>query len=267
MNELTVRDVPQEIKSWFGSEKMVELITIIINVFAIEEKDESVIPKILFAIELKRLAPKDLEREIADKLKFDVEKRNRLVSEIRNTLLVPIKNQLLDFGIDIDSGEITSFETKKIEPQTPQIVRPAFLDQSAPAITEGQPFILHNEEESRPIAEPTKLNRELVRPSFYNPVSEDSYATTPNSGVAKLDTFGLSEENKKAALSSVFKIPSTDQRVVHYSELRTPLDPFSSNIKVDVVPTTPVEAKTETKSDVKKEIHPDNVINLRDLPK
>ncbi len=160
---------------------------------------------------------------------------NKVAQDLLESTFEPLRNDLRPFSGMTDSSMKKSAAEGKLKP----------------AFAPGSPFILHAEEEIK--SAPTPGAPTLTRPSFYKP-SFSQYATPPTtkSEAARLE---LGVEETKPVEPVKVKVGNEKARVVHYSEARTPLDPFAK------IPATP-----KAEIDKKKEVHPDNVINLKDLP-
>ena len=127
------------------------------------------------------------------------------------------------------------------------------------------PFIMHKEEEVQANKEkPSPYS--VQRPTFYKPVFSEEYKTVL--GGNKTARVELGSEEEKPRSSEVYKTPSQGPRVVHYSEFRTEVSPFENqnknqlpaqpSPKESVLPATPPAKPTE--------VHPNNIIDLKDLP-
>lgn len=128
------------------------------------------------------------------------------------------------------------------------------------------PFIMHKEEEVQANKEkPSPYS--VQRPTFYKPVFSEEYKTIL--GGNKTARVELGNEEEKPKSPEVYKTPSQGPRVVHYSEFRTEVSPFE-NQNQRQVPAQPVqnEPSPPPATPIAKpvEVHPNNVINLKDLP-
>ncbi|MBI3088893.1 MAG: hypothetical protein HYY99_01405 [Candidatus Colwellbacteria bacterium] len=148
------------------------------------------------------------------------------------------------------SSAVSHESTEATPPPQSTTMKPVFV----PPRTANQPFILHEEQSPPAGGERTRPKEEgLVRPTFYEPEIgsmkyEERNINEPT--VARLEIGGLEEQKKKPRVG---KTEEPKMRVVHYSGPQTPVDPFAPQQEIASPPPT--------------EIHPENIVDLKDLPK
>jgi len=159
-------------------------------------------------------------------------------------------------------------EVDKPQPSAPNPTPPPIVNQAPVQTIQGvptfqsqheAPFILHKEEEIEPAKEATKTQYNTQRPAFYKPTFSEEYKKSmlgAESARIELGEESTPREPKPG------KTKNQETRIVHYSEFRTPLDPFSGT-QEQQVKTSPAEVK---KSREVPEVHPNNVVDLKDLP-
>ena len=136
---------------------------------------------------------------------------------------------------------------------------PKAQEESEPA--HEAPFILHKEEEIEPAKEATKTQYNTQRPAFYKPTFSEEYKKSmlgAESARIELGEESTPREPKPG------KTKNQETRIVHYSEFRTPLDPFAGTQEQQAQITKPEEPKESPAQ--KPEVHPNNVVDLKDLP-
>lgn len=251
----------------------------------------------------------ELAREIVKDLKIDYDTASTIAKEINDKIFSPLKSdlekvyepltetqtsELLSPQLNLEP-QTTPFPApllfpmlKKINAPEPQTIKPSFKE---------TPFILHQEEEVKPEAEP-KIQPSIPRPTFYKPASREEYNGEAAPVTARLELGN--EEEKKSKEPQTARTEKPRVRIVHYSDLRTTVSPFGpaenafsevESRKKDLeqfsAPETKPqsiqeneEMKTASRPDnvinlkkgnvkedaIKPDVHPDNVINLKDLP-
>ncbi|MEX2033074.1 MAG: hypothetical protein WD889_00740 [Candidatus Colwellbacteria bacterium] len=204
----------------------------------------------------------DISKEIAIEAGVDKRLADELAREIKLKILNPIiphLQQLYHYG---------STGSSQATPPQPEILRPAF----APPSGEGQPFILHEEQVYPPSAvggdggQTRPREETLVRPSFYDPPSHEASEgrreqERPGESIAARLEIGPSIDSGQAERKEarVGRTEAPPVRVVHYSGPQTPVDPFA--------PQPPSAKASEGKQEPPKEVHPENIVDLKDLPK
>lgn len=261
--------VPQSLRNALNSEVIDELLQTIGEVHHLGEERTLKMTKIFGLIILGFIHPQDLQREISSELNID----KRLVDEIAHELQIKILNPLLPeinaaFNYHI-TGIPAPSPTPPFSPPQPETVRPSFappqqeivnVDREARA--ETQPFILHEERADVNQVRPTEET--LMRPDFYEAPREGQEEVRPQRPmVARLEIGG--EEilpAKRGPQREVTEAPEI--RVVHYSPLQTPVDPFG-NQAPEI--NNQASENDNRESESPKDIHPENVVDLKDLPK
>ena len=144
-------------------------------------------------------------------------------------------------------------------PESPRAQASTVQPQEVKSVTDEEPaheapLILHKEEEVEPAKETPLYSTQ--RPAFYKPTFSEEYKRTMEAeSAARVE---LGEETKKAQ-PQTGRTSGEPSRIVHYSEFRTPLSPFEG--------TPSPEPQGETPRDMPAaQIHPNNVIDLKDLP-
>ncbi len=255
-------DLPKEIQDWVGSEKFTDSIIAIRNKYGFKTKF-TVLPDAVFMLLTKEISPESLGGELMKNFETnDLAIMGPLIDGFKQTALTPIKEPLLKWGVDIDLINLSPAPEGQDEKAPPPLAAPQFpkreavpgpaLKSSKPFI-DSSPFIIHTEEEIKTAASQTS-RRDLFRPSFYQPggIAE---AESSEPVTARIETEGLSRDSGKPGNPLTARTATPEPRVVHYSDLKTPLDPFGKAVAEPV------------KEEKKQEVHPDNVINLKDLPK
>lgn len=204
-----------------------------------------------------------------------------LSKEIENSLSISrgsadnLAIKLGDILISIKANAVQTLQIEEGVPLKPAFAKePPIISQGTKPITETPkpqpisdyqpaheaPFILHKEEEIEPAKELTQERYSTQRPAFYKPTFSEEYRKSAlRESAAKVE---LGEEEKREP--EIKRTPTQQTRIVHYSEFRTPLDPFGA---AEGEPQTTEPAKKESdKNQRPPEVHPNNVVDLKDLP-
>jgi|SRR3989344_349282 len=182
-----------------------------------------------------------------------------VLNEFRSNVLAPVLNNIKT------SEEILAKRHEEATPLRPTFAPPPVVPQKqqespTPKAQEESepvheaPLIIHEEEEVEPAKEAPSYSTQ--RPTFYKPTFSEEYKrNTEAESAARVE---LGEETKKSE-PQTGRTPSQPSRIVHYSEFRTPLSPFEG--------AAPPEPQSETpKEKPAAQIHPNNVVDLKDLP-
>lgn len=201
----------------------------------------------------------DFQKRIEAEIALDSVSSNAITKELINRIVVPLKEEstknvepLKPVFIAEDKKE----SGKEVPPPPPPLPPPVTSQaptppsQVAPTF-EAQhetPFILHKEEEIEPTREASPYS--MKRPEFYKPTFSEEYKRSKQAESAA--HIELGEEVKKVE-PRMERTSAQSSRIVHYSQFKTPLDS----------PEGAIEKKKDVKS---SEVHPNNVIDLKDLP-
>ena len=169
------------------------------------------------------------------------------VAESERPVFTQYKNQ--------DNSSLPS-QTRK--PQTP----PSTETPEKPIQEPDTPYILHKEKEIEPGAD-VQGGRPYAapRPIFYKPTfSENSGGFFRQKRAARLD---LGEEGIEQTLPKTARTPIQKARIVHYSEFKTDLEPPEQESSS---PPKAPQTSLEPEKPEKKDVNPNNVIDLKDLP-
>jgi len=168
-------------------------------------------------------------------------------------------------------------------PNAPEENTPAVETPSEPLIQpqmptdEPTPFILHEEEEIEPLA--SGRQAPLSRPHFFKSTAGES--TKEKAVSARLE---IGEEPQVEESPKVGRTEKEEARVVNYTNPELKVDPFkrptekTPDVPAQDKPTEPTPQARQTSSnetqekvqeptaEEPKEISPDNIVNLKDLP-
>jgi hypothetical protein len=294
-------DLPQNIQNWLDSENLSDALLGLTNHYNLGYKP-AFIPGLVFKFVTGAMNGamiyKAVLKEVADKNTAD-----QLIKGIKNTALSPIKDLLLNIGVDINLSGVEKTEYKDdanlvadggLIGELPELppgltVNPIHATAQTehnnrapeqttlikPTITEA-PFILHNhnEEESKPRAEATPIDISPLRPMFYNapfaPPQTEELAMRSRPITARLE-LGVETVEAQASAPKMSRTAREEVRQVNYSEFRTPLnDPFSASFMKPTGEKTTADQTTTTppteNEPPKPPIPNANVVNLKDLP-
>ncbi len=192
-----------------------------------------------------------------------------LTNKLINTVLPSIKAGL-DQALHIETvvpPKPAFVREPPIIPQESETTTKATAPTQAPQPQEEQiahetPLILHKEEEVMPAKKAPSYSAQ--RPVFYKPTFSEEYKR--NAETESAARVELGEETKKAEPQTE-RTPSQPSRIVHYSEFRTPLVPFGDEqAPQDAGQATQPQGETPKEEKSQPEVHPNNVVDLKDLP-
>ncbi len=207
--------------------------------------------------------PNDLTKELIDDLKIKEEIAKAIVSEIESKIFKPVRVDLKDvYKPLVNTSEVNATVSVSQEYQGEPIKPRVNVQNEETTRLQNQPFILHNEEEVEPTKE-EPFRSVTQRPMFYKPIFSEEYKKSVlEKKAARIE---LGEETEKKKQSESFKTPMKEGRIVHYSEFRTPLGPFENQEIRGLDQTAPEKAPQSVQSKT-PEVHPNNVVDLKDLP-
>lgn len=160
------------------------------------------------------------------------------------------------------------------KPPAAQTPSGSLIQPQIPADDKPTPFIIHEEKEMEPLASGKQAR--LSRPHFFKSTAGDS--TNEKAVSARLE---IGEESQVEESPRVGRTEKEEVRVVNYTDPEFEVDPFkrpaeqTPNAPVEKKPTdaTPREETPKARertptpdAEESKEISPDNIINLKDLP-
>lgn len=255
----------------FVSEEKGEMLWLIGEVHHLDEERIKKVAGIVGYIILGFAHPEDLAREIAAEARVDKRLADELAHEIRLKILNPIIPELDRFYGHYGGSVAAAVPAAPATPPQPSSA-PRFAEATRgkeptadeaealkPAFSEDRPFILHEERGGVERARPR--DETLVRPSFYEETSDQEPGTRGIERVraARLEIGGVGEEKTKEPQMGKTEEPPI--RVVHYSGPQTPVDPFSPQQMAKG------EEQKVGPQQPPKDIHPENIVDLKDLPR
>ncbi len=123
------------------------------------------------------------------------------------------------------------------------------------------PFVLH-EEKSFEGTQSSNQDLTTQRPAFYKPVFSSTEPRFGSYAKPRAAMVELGGKETRKDLPTSLKTSPQQVRIVHYSELKTEVNPFAA--KPPTTPTSPTPATTQVAP--LAPIHPSNVVDLKDLP-
>ncbi|MEX2054101.1 MAG: hypothetical protein WD883_00960 [Candidatus Colwellbacteria bacterium] len=225
--------------------------------------------------------PEDLVERISSEVGVDPRVARDLSGSIERRILAPLAQSLNEthgFHLVVPAANLGPATQQLNELTKPQL-QPEEGDQLAAPTTppqlnakpDGQivdtpkqpsaptPFVLHEHQSNGQSPDQTQqYEGGLVRPSFFEPTSGASYENE-SAPSARLE---IGSQNQDGT-NQTARVGKEEANIVHYSAPDTPADPFAAQ------PPKPPQAKPEAKphEDGEKNVPPENVIDLKDLPK
>ncbi|MDP3953552.1 MAG: hypothetical protein Q8P99_01905 [bacterium] len=276
----TYDGLPESLKAAINSDTIDITLNAILKRNRLVDSKAVEVRRITAAVFLGLVHPEEIASEIVDRAHVDLRFAKEISNEIETKILSRIAddlNKAHGFHIPLPTtapgatapqpAELAKpqFEPEEVDaqevsqvpapaqpltaPETP--VQPNEAPPSAPT-----PFVLHERPNAQQV-QPSEQIYEggLVRPSFFRPNS-GALPREEDVPTARLEIGGEGQED----VPQTAKVGKEEARVVHYSAPETQVDPFAA------APPQPPEEKPIEKKD-EKNIPPENVIDLKDLPK
>lgn len=209
----------------------------------------------------------EFSQEIIDNAD-DLKKKEMALQEVLNKLLLPVKSSLIQYGIDfnVEPSVITPTvdQASPVKPLSDQMastptettLHPIKIDKTdilpqekrePPIIPLPQsptsPYILHQEAAFKALAEEHNINYEPIKKAFFGTSQTLPPAFKTPAAPAKIQ-FGTYREEPKAQRTAVGKTEFFAPKIVHYSELKTPVSPFGEETVIPPSPIAPNNPET-----------------------
>lgn len=115
-----IASLPDGIKVWLGSEDVAALVKAINAHFNILSENRRVIPTLLLRLAVNDLDAEYFSGELAAELQIDKDKAMTITSEIKKSIFLPIKKNLIDDGVDFAAFD--KFESPPLIKAGPKIL-------------------------------------------------------------------------------------------------------------------------------------------------
>lgn len=281
--ELTKRydALPRDLREGFLSDANMNMLWTIGEAHHLNEERIEKVAGVLGYILLGLVHIEDLAKEIVAEINVDRRLADELTNEIRLKIVnpfIPQLQQLYHYGAAATGGPTTP---PQASPAPPEILRPTFAPPGAEIANKEQeasaPFILHEEPDLRQgfggQGEMRPRKGDLMRPSFYDPLTgstgrgEESREAWIEPTTARLEIGGV--EERTITKPPVGRTEEPTMRVVHYSGPQTPVDPFAPQTDSAGSPQASNQqpATSSEPPPPPPEVHPENIVDLKDLPK
>ncbi len=267
--------LPEGLRERFLADENVNMLSAIGEAHHLHEDRIQKVAGVVGYVVLGLVHAEELAKEIAIEAEID----KRLAEEIAHEIQLKILNPLMP---EINAA----FNHRAAEPPAaaPTPSAPPSKPTFAEPPTENQPFILHEESDLRQgfggqagSKQARPQDETLMRPVFYDPPSRGASEGRGGPGLrqdygrragsepptaARLEIGGVEEIPRGEP--RVGKTEEPPMRVVHYTGPQTPVDPFRGQ-----TPETEhqISETGERKAEPPKDIHPENIVDLKDLPK
>lgn len=243
MNAHTYHSVPQKIRSYFGSERVIMVIA------DISERAElynlKTVPGILKQLITKTIQSKDFVEYVSEKHRIRKPKAAALAKELKQRVLMPIYHDLTTWGVDIaaidvmDAAPLEQFQIDEHKPREATIS----LDALSPANDESVALIssmrrnTNSSAPQKPVNQPASTHIEPFMIHQQTTVTQKPNAVSSKhtflSSFSFSSLFGKKPEvtaSERGPVRVRVEVPGTVSaekkppvRVVDYSDLRTPL--------------------------------------------
>jgi len=248
----------------------------------ISDEKLSIVSSLIGYVALGLIHTNELTKKVEEEAGLDERVAQSIGSEIESRILTPVLSEIHSFYKAPIKSPSTQVSGKQSSPQNDSnLLSPAFkvrkggpadnIEQNEVKFTkptpsvplsqptepqentkpaEPAPFVLHEEKEIEPLASGT--DSPLSRPQFYKSTYSGSSEEKPTT--ARLE-IGQEEQQEGEVVGHV---GSETAKIVNYTGPTTKVDPFKRPQAND---------KNEVKEDKDKPVSPDNIVNLKDLPK
>jgi hypothetical protein len=290
--------LPKNIKEVLLSDEWGDVVWQVCETNHLKEEQIKSVSMFLGYIILGFLHPEDFEKEVNNETGVDTRIVKAISEEITKEVLLPIALDLqtlygfyirgfpTQYGAPITQPQSAKQEegqkeepaqealaplASTLETERPQEklvfnepARQVKVEQTTPPTS---PYVLHEEAPGIKSVSETIDSGELVRPYFYDP-TQTTVPKTEKPVIARLE-IGQEGWGPKKEIKNT-KTTEPEARVVHYSGPLTPLDPFIGQQKERMVPPATEKLNNQlgqAQQIIDRKIHPDNIIDLKDLPK
>lgn len=273
----TPKKIPERVREYLGSPKVINTIENLGIKTGIPFP--SLLPAIVFDVVSGKIDPAKLKESIKERIKLRDKKINTIALEIKERILRPVQNDLKNAGVDIEKidvagalslvefiksenellrsiGEEPEFDENEmsLEPETRKsdsISLEVFAPEIAQKKDEESVMITTGDPKKTPDSSPAPFVLHREKP----PVGAATFPGSKKPAQASSKSFSLpfgffkpKEAHKptgpvrvKVELPEALK--KTDEKTIHYSELRTPLYPFQKETQFirTEKPKTPID--------------------------
>ncbi len=275
--------LPESLREHINSNESVDRVRDIAKSHHLIDERANQVASVVGYLILGLIHPEDLQKAIAEEAQIDPRVAKEITDAINAKVIPPMAEELnkhhgfhiatphrsalsqstLPTPPIIEGGgppQKTSPETEEAQPAPPTLQQqtppPTDIPPAAQVMQqEASPFVMHEHQGQDQASSPQGSGYEggLVRPSFYSPDGTTQQATPLT---ARLEIGGDSNPDEPHTV----RLGKEDARVVHYSAPQTPADPFAPKNTSSSPQPQPEQPKQG------KEVHPDNVVDLKDLP-
>lgn len=219
--------VPEPIKIWLGSERVVYFIMDINHKLRITGERMSIIPGLILRLEVRDLPPQEFSDALAKELEIPSGEAQKVNNEIKVRILKPIKKELFDWGVDIELMEpLPGIEI--IEKEEEKVAVPAPAEEKKEEIKPIEPrkITVKVEEEKPTEIKPKEMPQQGAPFMLFKKEEQARVQPQISETIKSKITETISAERKPAPPTAAarLEIEGVEQpRTVHYSENSTPL--------------------------------------------
>lgn len=195
---------PQAIFNLLNSEDEKKTVEELARLHYLDEEKKTILEQLIGLILLGFISPADLAVEINENLYLNLDHSKALAEEINQKIFEPVKDDLKKVYAPVGGPYAASWERVEA-PETPELTPFRPIAPEGIPQTPGGPLIIHEEK---------------GMPERKVPAGFRLFGFPKN----LIRTTGREEEGGTRA---TIEIPKSEKRVVHYSELRTPVSPFN----------------------------------------
>ncbi|HEY4498337.1 MAG TPA: hypothetical protein VJA63_01780 [Candidatus Paceibacterota bacterium] len=274
--------LPEYLKEVLFSEKSTDVVWGLGESNHLTEERTKKIADLTGAVILGFVHPEDLAKEFQKEVNLPAQVASSIAEEINKKILAPIIEEVKSLyhwgGVRPATGSTPTAPTAPAPQAVPvevqqvqQTLKPIFREEPNREELPQAPFILH-EEEGPERVESRGGTPSLARPYFF----EEDRGPNPTEQKPISARLEVDEETTAYPYSVAEKKPpkvgktgEPQIRVVHYTGPSTqvgPFEPTEPEEPLDDSPRFAGEAGARGKPEDKPPIHPNNVINLKDLP-
>lgn len=192
---ISFRSLPEEIKDWLTSKEAGDMMLAVVQQFVLSHNQRLEAPFLLMRLVTQNLAPEQFKSALQETLAIDHALAEKITDALTEKILAPIKQPLQFAGVNID---LLRFDT----PHQSELDAGQQGAQNSTPNIQNKPFVLHEEPSFSRNAENNILE---PKPSFI---------------------FNPAETRDAPRADAPAKV--IIERVVHYNQLRTPLNQTSA---------------------------------------
>jgi len=243
--------LPRSIRSWIGSDKVVNAIDKLNRILGLQEERARIIPRLILRISTRDLHPAEFTEALSRELQIGLGAAKTIAAELKENILNPIEAALDEWGVDINlidtEGALPEMPKPKPEPKPP-LPKPTLPKSPFPKPPARKLEQKHVPEQRTEPKTPFVIHKEAggELPYTEKAVPKKRFSLQGGGGFFK-DAFGAKKKAKA--------------KVVHFSEHRTSVGDIGDD--TGFIDLSKIESGGKARMD--KKIKPKTEGNIVDL--